>query len=269
MSKYLYRIFIGAALFGMVNMTAMADMNEAPAPAQHFQQATTAANADQSAATATKPNKLNKQSTNDVAATTQTAIVDQQSASVLQAELTQLNQNTVLYQQKTDAEFEDLSNKNQMMQEQLQQLTQALGLMNQEVMHLKQMNEALHQVADKQASAASSFNLKQWLNDWQNKLGTLGIWIAAIIVILLLIWILWPRRKKISPIIAAEDDTKVEYDYMGSNESIPAKLNLARAYIAMEDYVAARTVLDEVTQFGNREQQAQADEMRKLIPAEL
>lgn len=264
MRKCLYPILVVGALFGIITV-AMADLSDAPAPVQHFQQA--GANTSPPAVSH-KPIKQNSQNSN-------TRNQDQQAVTVLQAELSQLNQNNLLYQQKMDSEFDDLSNKNQLMQEQLQQLTQALSLLNQEVVQLKQMNEALHQVADKQASAVSS-GLTPWLIDWKNKLGVSGIIIAAVIIILLLLLVFWPRRKKMTanPINKAkntttdEDDTKVEYDYMGSNESIPAKLNLARAYVAMEDYEAARKVLNEVAQSGSDEQQVQAAAMRKLLPAE-
>jgi FimV-like protein len=201
--------------------------------------------------------------------------VNQQSA-VLQAELTQLNQNNLLYQQKTDARLEDIAEKNQAMQTQLQQLTQALTLLNQEVMALKQMNAAMQQATQSNSVVAHV----QWLDALKNKLGTLGMIVLVLVVLGLLTWMAWPRRrpKKQSPQPVAEkttlvpddlDDTKVEYDYMGSNESIPAKLNLARAYVAMEDYSAARKVLNEVAQAGSREQQQQAEELRKVLPAEV
>lgn len=61
-------------------------------------------------------------------------------------------------------------------------------------------------------------------------------------------------------------DTREEYDYMGSSESIPAKINLARTYIAMEDQEAARRVLKQVLQSGNKEQRKEAEELLKDLP---
>ena len=47
-----------------------------------------------------------------------------------------------------------------------------------------------------------------------------------------------------------------EYDFMGSSEGIPAKLDLARAYIAMEDFTAARETLAEILGEGSEEHQS-------------
>ena len=55
-----------------------------------------------------------------------------------------------------------------------------------------------------------------------------------------------------------DDDTKTEYDFMSSDEAIPAKLDLARAYIAMNDEEQARMVLTTVIEKGNQEQRSEA-----------
>lgn len=55
-----------------------------------------------------------------------------------------------------------------------------------------------------------------------------------------------------------DDDTKSEYDFMSSDEAIPAKLDLARAYIAMNDEEQARMVLTAVIEKGNQEQRSEA-----------
>ncbi len=55
-----------------------------------------------------------------------------------------------------------------------------------------------------------------------------------------------------------DDDTKTEYDFMSSDEAIPAKLDLARAYIAMNDEEQARMVLTAVIEKGNQEQRTEA-----------
>lgn len=65
------------------------------------------------------------------------------------------------------------------------------------------------------------------------------------------------------------DDTESEYDFMNSVEAIPAKLDLARAYIAMEDYKAAREALEQVISGGDKEQQQEARELLETIPAEV
>ena len=73
------------------------------------------------------------------------------------------------------------------------------------------------------------------------------------------------RRLKSSTTTSSESDDPgiddEEYDYMGSSEGIPAKLNLARAYCDMGDHDKARIVLMEITSKGDSEQRKEAREM--------
>lgn len=62
-----------------------------------------------------------------------------------------------------------------------------------------------------------------------------------------------------------DEDLKDEYDFMGSNEGIPAKLDLARAYIDMQDHVAAKQVLQEILSQGDSAQQAAAQALLKTL----
>ncbi len=79
--------------------------------------------------------------------------------------------------------------------------------------------------------------------------------IGFLLLLLLMLWVK-TRRMKASletvpvamnsvetPQVASPDD---DYDYLGSNEGVGAKLDLARAYIEMGDYSAARDALQEV-----------------------
>lgn len=52
-----------------------------------------------------------------------------------------------------------------------------------------------------------------------------------------------------------------EFDFLSGNDEASTKLDLARAYIEMEDKEGARDILEEVAQEGNPEQQAQAKEL--------
>lgn len=49
-----------------------------------------------------------------------------------------------------------------------------------------------------------------------------------------------------------------EFDYLSSNEAIPAKFNLIEAYIQMNDFESASKVLVEIIAQGNGEQRQQA-----------
>lgn len=68
--------------------------------------------------------------------------------------------------------------------------------------------------------------------------------------------------------IDGDNDTRNEYDFMGSDEAIPAKIDLARAYVAMEDYPAAREVIQEVLHKGNAAQKNEAKQILANLPAE-
>lgn len=58
---------------------------------------------------------------------------------------------------------------------------------------------------------------------------------------------------------------KDEYDFMGSQEGVPAKIDLARAYIDMGDYKNAKIALEEVIKQGNEEQKKTAQELLDSI----
>lgn len=49
-----------------------------------------------------------------------------------------------------------------------------------------------------------------------------------------------------------------EFDYLSSDEAIPAKFNLAEAYIQMNDLESATKVLSEIIAKGNQSQREQA-----------
>jgi FimV-like protein len=99
-----------------------------------------------------------------------------------------------------------------------------------------------------------------------------GIWImgSSVLACLLVLIFTTSRRRQLSirlkkntatldeDIEAIED----EYDYLGSQEGIAAKLDLARAYIDMGDTVQASQVLNEVIAHGNDEQRYTA---RKIL----
>lgn len=55
------------------------------------------------------------------------------------------------------------------------------------------------------------------------------------------------------------DHEKSEYDFMGTHEAVPAKLDLARSYMAMGNHEDARAELKIVIQKGNEEQKMIAE----------
>ncbi len=158
----------------------------------------------------------------------------------------------------------DLLNFDAQYQTQLTSLEQTNNLLQQQVTELSQQINALKQNVTtlQQPSKLELF----YANYLQNTLGGYAIYIiivALIVILLLLIWWLSPccHKKCHCASVAKEKDTEAEYDFMGSEEGIPAKLDLARAYLDMEDHDAASEVLDEVLQKGDEAQKQEAKEL--------
>ena len=92
--------------------------------------------------------------------------------------------------------------------------------------------------------------------------------IAAMIAVILLVIILlivFIKRSKKQTIIQHEPEQDSDYDFMGSDESIPSKLDLARTYIDMGDTKDAKNVLQEIIELGNAEQQQEAKDLLAQI----
>lgn len=58
-----------------------------------------------------------------------------------------------------------------------------------------------------------------------------------------------------------------EYDFMGSQEAVPAKFNLVEAYIQMKDFAQARRVLDEILSVGSEDQRQKASAYISQLPS--
>lgn len=74
-------------------------------------------------------------------------------------------------------------------------------------------------------------------------------------------WILDDIQSQISPSATANGFDPEEFDYLSSNEAIPAKFNLVEAYIQMNDFESASKVLVEIIAQGNKEQREHAMEL--------
>lgn len=170
---------------------------------------------------------------------------------LLNQELTQLNRNAVLFEQTTNDKMEEVNRKLNFLRKQIQQIAQGFVILKKQLSGLEN------------PPSESKTDLIKYL-PWA---------IVGVLLLLLLLISLsnsrklrrYSREKEETIKSAEEDDTQDEYDYLGSNESIPAKLNLARAYIAMDDYPAAGKIIDEVLQAGNEAQRKEADELKQQI----
>lgn len=204
----------------------------------------------------------------------------------LESQLSQLNQANTMFQQQTDQRIDVLNQEHTVLQGKLAQLSQVLSILNQEVTQLNQ------QISHAQKELTTNLTPEQQQHQQAMPLGshfaqiiaggktTQYILYAILVLLLVVIMMLIPRRGgyKLSTVTQSipgksnttdesnENDTKDEYDFMNSEEAIPAKLDLARAYMAMEDYKSAHKVLVQVTNNGNDEQRAEAKEMLEKIP---
>ena len=57
-----------------------------------------------------------------------------------------------------------------------------------------------------------------------------------------------------------------EGDFFASEDYVETKLDLATAYLDMEDPVGARSLLEEVLKEGNSDQQQRAEELMQRLP---
>ena len=92
--------------------------------------------------------------------------------------------------------------------------------------------------------------------------------LTLLVILLALLAIVRGKKKSQTSPIAAEPavaSAQSDYDYMGSREGTPAKLDLARAYIAMEDYTAARETLTEILNEGQEDYHQEAKELLNKI----
>ena len=218
--------------------------------------------------------------------TVQTAQAGSPQVQELESQLSQLNQANTTFQQQTDQRIDVLNQEHTVLQGKLAQLSQVLSILNQEVSQLNQ------QISHAQKELATNLTPQQQQHQKALPLGshfaktietsktTQYILYAILVLLLIVIMMLIPRRGgyKLQTVTESggsgpnaanepsESDTKDEYDFMNSEEAIPAKLDLARAYMAMEDYKSARKVLDQVSKNGSDEQKIEAKGMLDKIP---
>ncbi len=204
----------------------------------------------------------------------------------LETQLSQLNQANLTFQQQTDQRIDVLNHEHTALTAKLTQLGQVLGILNQEITQLgQQVKTAQQQVVaatsgGKTGAHTAAPAITSFTGQLESSKTIQYVLYAILILLIIVILMLIPRRGgyrmaaeagPAADTFAANDtpngaDTKDEYDFMGSKEAIPAKLDLARAYLAMEDYVSAQKVLVQITRTGDAEQKKEAQKMLDQIP---
>ncbi len=158
--------------------------------------------------------------------------------------------------QTVNKKMEKNIQENKKLQDKVDSLVKNLILMTQEVFIMRELISQIQQ----QGSMAK----KDKAVDLHDIIYLIGYAVLTLIFIgtILLLYRQKQRPAPTSAIILPNE----EYDFLGSSEGIPAKLDLARAYIAMEDYLAARDTLLEVFAKGNAQQREEAkDLLTKII----
>lgn len=189
----------------------------------------------------------------------------------LQAQLSQLNQAALLYQQQADQRIEALTAKNNEISTQLNNLNQVINELNQEMNVLHQAETQLSQTQRVPSTAPHSSQKlwKEWFV-WLDQLGAIAYLNFILFAALLFTLGFTASKLRHTPGAAAQDniknntqdDTQDEYNFMSTNEAIPAILDLARAYVAMENFAQAKIEIQKVIIKGNDEQR---DEAKTLL----
>ena len=269
------RLGIGI-LIGSSVMTIQAAEPPASTPAvQSYESATFPAAPQPAVASAVAPAASTALLKEDVKALT-TAELNQQAAlakqyDMLHEKIADLSQSVLMIQQRINEHMDMLDQKTGAMQQEIETLVGLIKTIN------AQMNNAPIKViptpvigerneSDKLFATAIKFFENVYLH--YSTVVLVGIGIVAIGLGFLFRGApkQIPASVQPSPLPKIED-MEDEYDFMGSQESIPAKSDLVRAYIAMEDFDAASHVLQEILKKGTSSQRAEARELFNRIPA--
>lgn len=191
-----------------------------------------------------------------------TAIANNQTASNeknLQQQLLTVQQSMQNYRQQMNGRLQQLEQQNAAMQTQLVNLKSQLANAKPSTISKVNILPVMQTSSPKTTSYLPNNKVAWWI-----------IWSAAFLIVLL--WL--PSKKKKENDVAERQeptlensvdpdlqDIKDEYDFMNSQEAIPAKLDLARAYMDMDDFQSAEHVLQEVIEKGNATERKQAKKL--------
>ncbi len=174
-----------------------------------------------------------------------------------QTQMTALTKNERAFQQLASQKILQLTQQNMLLQQELKQLQSSVQAISQQ---LQQVNRPPVNTA-----ANSISNLFKRLDKTNS---TLLFICLGLLILWLFTWGIGKRSKK-SP-TSSTDNTNVaddsEYDFMNTQEATPVKLDLARAYLAMEDYAGAQVILQQVLDKGDQKYHAEAKELLNIIP---
>ena len=175
----------------------------------------------------------------------------------LQAQIVRLAQMTNSTQQQLSDRLTAVSQQNRELEKKLAGMTKAM----------QQMQLVINQMGDSSSDASTAPSPVAGANTkivqaWKPWL----IVLSGVVVLLLLlnIYSIWSARHYAAQ-SSGVGELDEEYDFMGTEEAMPAKLDLARAYVQMGDAVQAREVLEEIMASKNPDYVTQAQALMKSL----
>lgn len=268
-----------AIVFCVIQYAFAEDMSAlaAPTPAQSYHTTQTALQSEPkpSAVSATPQTPL---STASVAQTQLVSQTNNDSAMDSSASQIQLTES----QEQLSRRIQELAESNQVMSTAIQSIDQSLSQLQQEINALSKQQAIEQQQWQSQPHNKNNFLstipivtiLSSIIAEAKTPIG-LGVIAAILLGCALMITRMIMRRaderafssgktvrtaqeKMTRPDALLDEDTKNEYDFMGTREAIPAKLDLARSYMEMNDHDQAYAILKTVMELGNENQRTEA-----------
>lgn len=171
-----------------------------------------------------------------------------------QTEMATMAQNTLSFEQSANQRIQDLSVSNHAM-------GTAIETLMQNVMQLQQ------QIRKEKGMEGPSF-LTVFADPEKQ-----GMFLGALGMLLLCSGIAMGRfmqnrsrfKKPIPKTASPAPVTDAEYDFMSTTQAIPAKLDLARSYIAMNDAAQAKAILKTVLEKGDEFQKCEARSLMEMM----
>ena len=175
----------------------------------------------------------------------------------LQAQIVRLAQMTNSTQEQLSDRLTAVSQQNRELEKKLAGMTKAM----------QQMQLVINQMGDSSSDASTAPSPVAGANTkivqaWKPWL----IVLSGVVVLLLLlnIYSIWSARHYAAR-SSGVGELDEEYDFMSTEEAMPAKLDLARAYVQMGDAVQAREVLEEILASKNPDYVTQARALMKSL----
>lgn len=179
----------------------------------------------------------------------------QQNLTELQTQLQKISADFNDFKQQMTTRIDVIAASNNSTENKIATLSQSLNAADQKMLALQKAQAVSQQGLLNRVS--------QTLESWGEYVNfEVALIIFGLVIVLLIGW--WwhhhhGKKKKLLPESpSSTENTQGEYDLMNSAEGIPAKLNLARAYIEMSNKSEAYNVLQEVLQQGNEAQKQEA-----------